>query len=112
MHREICSTEAARAFAPRGATGRGGDNLQNRSARRVQRSRFADFTAGGKGGHGDDDRGVKPRERRGEERSNFSVLEARDHQWCRSKPARRQRIPKRTDCGRVVRKKKRTVKKT
>ena len=91
MHGKIGGAEAARAVAPGGALGDGADDLEHRDARRVERRRLIGAAAGGKGRHGDDQRGLEPLERLAQKRARLAILQAGDEQRGRRQAARGER---------------------
>ena len=109
MHGKIGGAEPARAVAPRGALGDGADDLEHRNARRIERRRLVGAAAGGKGRHGDDERGFEPLERPVQKRARLTILQAGDEQRGRRQAARGKRRTERIDRCSVVGKQQRAV---
>ena len=100
MHGEVGRSETARALLPGGAP-RGGDhNLQHRRIDAIERRSLA-IASGGKRRGGDDHGGRKPHQRAANKVARLPVLQARDHERCRSQPARGERLAQRIDRRRV-----------
>ena len=91
------------------ALGDGADDLEHRNARRIERRRLVGAAAGGKGRHGDDQRGFEPLERPAQKRARLAILQAGDEQRGRRQAARGERRAKRIDRRGVVGEQQRAV---
>ena len=97
MHGEIGGPEPARAVAPRGAPGRGADDLQHRNVAGIERRRVALAATSREGRHGDDEGWPQPRQGVAQEAGCIAIFEACDNQRRGRKSARGERRAQRID---------------
>ena len=108
MHGEIRRAKPARALDPAVAFGGGDDRLQHRSVGRIERRCFA-FAGSGERRRGDDHRGLEARQPLGKRCARVLVLQARDEERRRRKPALGERGAQRIDRCDIGRKQHRAI---